>query len=69
MEVEREMSLSDNGDNESVYYGPYKRACVRARACVCILSHAGWCVCVCGFYNTDYIYYRAVLCSAVAGLA
>lgn len=69
MEVEREMSLSDNCDNESVYYGPYKRVCV----CVSVHAHNVArrlvCVCVCGFYNTDYIYYRAVLCPVVAGLA
>lgn len=65
MELEREMTLSDNCDNESVYYGPYKRPCV------CVHTVARWLagMCVCGFYNTDYIYYRAVLCPAVAGLA
>lgn len=64
MEVESEMSRGDSCHNESVYYAPYMRECV------CVRYPCVVCVCVCVvFYNTDYIYYRAALCPAVAGLA
>lgn len=58
------MSLGDSCHNESVYYAPYMRECVRVSSSVSVRLS----VCVV-FYNTDYIYYRAALCPAVAGLA